>query len=61
LKTRQKLRDNEKKKIAKDLAKKEKDAKAAEAGGAKKPKKVEEEVDPTKYTENRKNYLDALR
>ena len=67
LKTRQKLRKKEEEKKVKDKAKKDKadeeekvKADKGESGGAtkKKPKKpVEEELDPTKYTENRKNNL----
>lgn len=41
-------------------AKKQEQAEKA-AANPKKEAKVEEEVDPTKYTENRKNYLQSLR
>lgn len=52
LKKRQKLREKD----AKMAAKKQEQAEKA-AANPKKEAKVEEEVDPTKYTENRKNYL----
>ena len=53
LKKRQKKREADAKKAAKDA---EKAAKQAENPVKEKPK---EELDPTKYTENRKNWLDA--
>lgn len=58
LKTRQKLRKKEAEKAAKDAKKAEEAAKKGESGGK---QKVVEEVDPTKYTENRKNWIQAER
>ena len=48
---------NDAKKKAKEEEKKQKQA---QDGGEKK-KKVEEELDPSKYTENRKNFIQAQR
>ena len=62
----QKARENEKKAAAKaaEKAKKEEEKKAA-GGGAAKAEKIkvggDEELDPSKYTENRKNFLQNLR
>lgn len=67
LKTRQKMRKKEEEKKAKDESKKlkaQEEAKTKEAKGEIAPAKkkpVEEELDPTKYTENRKNTLQSLR
>lgn len=60
LKTRQKLRKKEADKAAKEAKKAEEAAKKAEKDGPAK-QKVVEELDPTKYTENRKNWLQAER
>jgi len=60
LKKREKLEEKKKKDDEKKRAKAEKDAQEEE----KNPKKnhaQEEELDPTKYTENRKNMLQAMR
>jgi len=58
LKKRKKLRDNEaKKKEKEDKKKKDEEDKAGDAEDNKGPTIGEEELDPSKYTENRKNWL----
>lgn len=63
LKKRQKARKNEeaKAKKAEEKAKVEAEKKAAGVGQAKPKLAVEEELDPAKYTENRKTWLQAQR
>jgi lysyl-tRNA synthetase class 2 len=59
IKTRQKLREKAEKQAAKDA---EKAAKAkAEPKAAARKADEEEKLDPTQYTQNRKNYVQALR
>jgi hypothetical protein len=58
---RAKLRKKEEEKKVKDEAKKLKAAEVGETAGKKSKKPVEEELDPTKYTENRKLHLESLR
>ena len=65
LKKRQKLREKEKK-AAEKAAKKKADAEAKAAAEGDKPAKNkpafdEEEKDPSKYNENRKNFVQGLR
>ena len=64
LKKRKKQRENEEKKRVKEEAKKVAEAEKAAKGEVKKPKAgviEEEEVDPAKYTDNRKAWVQAQR
>lgn len=60
LKKRIKQRENENKKKIKEEEKKKK-AEAAPKEEKKSNKKVEEELDPSKYTDNRKNFIQSQR
>lgn len=59
IKTRQKLREKAEKQAAKDAEKAAK-AKAEPKAGARKAGD-DEDLDPTQYTQNRKNFVQALR
>lgn len=64
LKKRQKARQNEEKKKKKEEEKAKKEAEKAEkakAEGKEAPVKVEEILDPTKYRENRQQWLQSIR
>lgn len=67
LKKRKKMREKEQK-MAEKAAKKKADAEAKAAAGGDKPKAAkpgaafeEEEKDPSKYNENRKNFVQSIR
>lgn len=60
LNKRKKLRENEKKKAEKE-AKKQEEAKLKAATAGAKVKPAEEVLDPTQYTNNRKQYIQSLR
>ena len=58
IKTRKKLRENEAKKKVKEEEKKKKEE---EKGPAKAKAVAEVELDPTQYTNNRKQYIQSIR
>lgn len=61
LKKRAKLREKEAKLKAKEEEKKKKEAEKPAKANANKPSFTEEEIDPTKYTDNRKAWIQAQR
>lgn len=55
------MRENEKKKAEKEAKKQEEAKQKAAAGGVTRARPAEEVLDPTQYTNNRKQYIEGLR